>query len=238
MKFLRQILSLALSCCIGLVTVPNGLAYQADQPSSQAPTVDSPLTPAQLEQLVAPISLYPDSLVAQILAASTYPAEIVEADRWMQEHPELNGEQLGQAVNTQSWDPSIKALTELPSVLANLDKNLSWTSSLGDAYINQPQEVMDAVQTMRARAKQAGNLNSTSQETVTQQGQTIVIEPADPQIVYVPEYDPWLVYGAPVVVWPRWYSYPGLFLATGDMTGTAITSFTTTTPTSPIAQRL
>jgi len=118
--------------------MPNGWAYQADvDTSSQAPVVNAPLTPAQLEQLVAPIALYPDSLVAQILAASTYPAEIVEADRWMQQHPELKGEQLGQAVNTQPWDPSVKALTEFPSVLANLDKNLSWTSSLGDAYINQ-----------------------------------------------------------------------------------------------------
>jgi hypothetical protein len=211
-KFLRQTLSLVLSCCIGLITVPNGLAYQVDQSSSQTPVVDTPLPPAQLQQLVAPIALYPDSLVAQILAASTYPAEIVEADRWMQQHTDLKGEQLGQAVNTQSWDPSVKALTEFPSVLANMDKNLSWTSSLGDAYINQPQDVMNAVQTMRARAKQAGNLNSTSQQTVTQQGQTIVVEPADPEVVYVPEYDPWLVYGVPVVVWPGWYPYPGLFL--------------------------
>ncbi|MGA7461125.1 MAG: DUF3300 domain-containing protein [Candidatus Korobacteraceae bacterium] len=213
MKFLRQTLSLVLSCCIGLATVPNGLAYQADQPSSQAPVVNAPQTPAELQQLVAPIALYPDSLVAQILAASTYPAEIVEADRWMQQHTNLEGDQLGQAVNTQSWDPSVKALTEFPMVLANMDKNLSWTSSLGDAYINQPQDVMNAIQTMRARAKQAGNLNNTSQQTVTQLGQDIWIEPANPKVIYVPEYDPWLVYGAPVVVWPGWYSYPGLFLA-------------------------
>jgi hypothetical protein len=106
----------------------------------------------------------------------------------------------------------VKALTEFPSVLANMDKNLSWTSSLGDAYVNQQQEVMDAVQVMRQRAKQAGNLNSTSQQTVSQQGQTIVIEPADAQVVYVPAYDPWLVYGEPLGVWPGWYWYPGLYL--------------------------
>src|ERR1700742_5077224 len=122
MKFIRQTLSLLLSCCIGLATVPNGFAYQADQPSAQTPVADAQPSPAQLQQLVAPIALYPDSLVAQILAASTYPAEIVEADRWMQQNLDLKGEQLGQAVNAQSWDPSIKALTEFPAVLANMDK--------------------------------------------------------------------------------------------------------------------
>jgi hypothetical protein len=152
-------------------------------------------------------------LVAQILAASTYPNEVVEADRWMQQNPNLKGDKLGKEVNKQPWDPSVKALTEFPSVLANMDKNLSWTSSLGDAYVNQQQDVMNAVQVMRDRAQKAGNLQSTSQETVSQQGQTIVIEPANPEVVYVPEYDPWLVYGAPIGVWPGWYSYPGLFIA-------------------------
>jgi hypothetical protein len=156
--------------------------------------------------------LYPDALVAQILAAATYPDQIVEADRWLQQHPDLKGEQLGQEVDKQPWDPSVKALTEFPSVLANMDKNLSWTSSLGDAYVNQEQDVMSAVQVMRDRAEKAGNLTSTSQEKVSTQGQTIVIEPADPQVVYVPEYDPWLVYGYPLAVWPSWYWYPGLYI--------------------------
>jgi len=156
--------------------------------------------------------LYPDALVAQILAAATYPDQIVEADRWLQQHSDLKGAQLGQEVDKQPWDPSVKALTEFPSVLANMDKNLSWTSSLGDAYVNQEQDVMNAVQVMRDRAEKAGNLKSTAQETVTQQGQTIAIEPADPEVVYVPEYDPWLAYGEPVGVWPGWYWYPGLYL--------------------------
>jgi Protein of unknown function (DUF3300) len=168
-------------------------------------------TPAQLEQLVAPIALYPDALIAQILAASTYPTEIVEADRWMQQHSELKGEQLAQAVNQQSWDPSVKALAQFPSVLANMDKNLSWASSLGDAYVNQQQAVLDAVQTMRKRAQQAGNLKTTPQENVTTQGQTIVIQPANPQVVYVPAYDPWEVYGPPLVAYPGWYAFPGLY---------------------------
>src|SRR3982074_2726823 len=105
-------------------------------------------TPEQLQQLVAPIALYPDALVAQILAASTYPTEIVQADRWMQQHSDLKEQELAQAVNQQSWDPSVKALTQFPSVLANMDKNLSWASALGDADVNQQQAVLDAVQTM------------------------------------------------------------------------------------------
>jgi len=170
-------------------------------------------TPEQLQQLVAPIALYPDSLVAQILAASTFPEQVVEADRWVQAHPDLKGDALGQAVDQQPWDPSVKALTGFPSVLGNMDKNLSWTSSLGDAYYNQQQEVMDAVQVMRRRARAAGNLKSTPQQTVDTSGQDddIAIQPADPNIVYVPAYDPWLVYGVPLVAWPGWYPYPGIW---------------------------
>jgi uncharacterized protein DUF3300 len=165
----------------------------------------------QLDQLVAPIALYPDALVAQILAACTYPTEIVQADRWMQEHADLKGQQLAQAVDQQSWDPSVKALTQFPSVLANLDKNLSWASALGDAYVNQQQTVLDAVQEMRRRAQQAGNLNSTPQETVSTAGSTVVIQPADPDTVYLPTYDPWLVYGVPLTPYPGWYWYPALY---------------------------
>jgi hypothetical protein len=187
MKFFKQCLSFFLSWCLLATTVPGGFADQAVQPTSQAPVQAAQQTPEQLQQLVAPIALYPDALVAQVLAAATYPDQVVEADRWMQQHTELKGEQLGKEVDKQPWDPSIKALTEFPSVLANMDKNLSWTSSLGDAYVNQQQDVMNAVQVMRDRAEKAGNLKSTSQEKVSNQGQTIVIEPADPQVVYVTE---------------------------------------------------
>src|SRR5437868_4615597 len=155
-----------------------------------------------LFQCTAPFALYPDSLVAQILAASAYPEQVVEADRWLQENPNLKGDQLAQTVDQQNWDPSVKALTAFPSVLANMDKNLSWTTSLGEAYINHEPEVMSAILDMRRRAQAAGNLKTTSQTKVTQEGQTIVVEPASPQVVYVPEYDPWVVYGAPVVAWP------------------------------------
>src|SRR2546425_9328044 len=210
-KFLKQSLSLFLSCCLVLATAPAGFADQADQSTSQLPVQAAQQTPAQLQQLVAPIALYPDALVAQVLAASTFPDQMVEADRWMPQNPYLKGEQLGQAVDKQPWDPSVKALTEFPSVLANLDKNLSWTSSLGDAYVNQSEDVMNAVQVMRQRAQAAGNLKTTPQEEVSQQGPTIVIEPADPQVVYVPQYDPWLAYGAPLAIWPSWDWYPGLY---------------------------
>src|SRR5580693_3345605 len=168
-------------------------------------------TPDQLQQLVAPIALYPDSLVAQILAASTFPEQVVEADRWVQANPDLKGDALGKAVDQQPWDPSVKALTAFPSVLGNMDKNLSWTSSLGDAYYNQQQDVMDAVQVMRKRAEDAGNLKTTPQQVVTTEGPTVVIQPASPDVVYVPAYDPWLVYGGPVYPWPGWYPYPGIW---------------------------
>jgi hypothetical protein len=123
----------------------------------------------------------------------------------------LKGEDLGQAVDQQPWDPSVKALAAFPSVLGNMDKNLSWTSSLGDAYYNQQDDVMDAVQVMRQRAQESGNLKTTPQQTVTTQDSAIVIEPASPEIVYVPAYDPWVVYGGPIVAWPGWYPYPGIW---------------------------
>jgi len=210
---LKQSLALLLVASTMLATAPTGFAYPANEPTSATPVQSAQQTPEQLQQLVAPIALYPDALVAQILAAATYPDQVVEADRWMQQHPDLKGKQLGDEVDKQPWDPSVKSLVEFPSVLANMDKNLSWTSSLGDAYVNQEQDVMNAVQVMRDRAEKAGNLKSTSQEKVTHEGQTIVVEPADPEIVYVPEYDPWLVYGEPIGIWPGWYPYPGLFLA-------------------------
>jgi len=189
-------------------------ARPIDQPPGQAvsPPVEKQ-TREELQQLVAPIALYPDALVSQILAASTYPTEIVEADRWVQEHSNLKEKDLANAVDQQPWDPSIKALTQFPSVLANMDKNLSWTSAVGEAYVNQSADVMDAVQVMRARATVAGNLKSSEQVKVETEEKTIVIEPANPEVVYVPAYDPWVVYGAPLVAWPGWYPYPGLYVA-------------------------
>ena len=210
----KQILVCLLSWALLFAAWPQNLpAYQDPPAPAQAASAPSytQQTPELLQQLVAPIALYPDSLVAQILGASTFPEQVVEADRWVQAHPDLKGDALGHAVDQQPWDPSVKALTAFPSVLGNMDKNLSWTSSLGDAYYNQQPDVMDALQVMRQRAEQAGNLKSTPQQTIEAQGSTIVIQPAAPEVVYVPAYDPWLVYGDPIVAWPGWYPYPGIW---------------------------
>ena len=150
---------------------------------------------------MAPIALYPDALVAQILGAATFPDQIAAASDWLQQNKNLTGTALMQAVDTQPWDPSVKALTQFPSVLDNLAKNLSWTSALGEAYHTQAADVMSAVQVLRAKAKAAGNLKSGSQITVVQQSpQVIVIQPTNPQVVYVPKYNPTVVYGTPYVV--------------------------------------
>jgi uncharacterized membrane protein YgcG len=216
----RPVLVSLFSFALLFASSPQNLTAQQD-PQDQQDAQGSPQqdqappytqqTTEQLQQLVAPIALYPDSLVAQVLGAATYPEQVVEADRWVQAHPDLKGDALAQAVDQQTWDPSVKALTAFPSVLGNMDKNLSWTSSLGDAYYNQQKEVMDAVQVMRQRAQQAGNLKSTPQQTVSTQGSTVVIQPADPTIVYVPAYNPWIVYGGPIGPWPGWYPYPGIW---------------------------
>ncbi len=209
----KQILVSLVSFGLLFLTWPVDLsAYQATQAPAQTPTY-AQQTPEQLQQLVAPIALYPDSLVVQILAAATFPEQVVQADRWVQTHPDLKGEALAQAVDQQPWDPSVKALTAFPSVLGNMDKNLSWTSSLGDAYYNQQQDVMNAIQVMRQRAEAAGNLKSTPQQTVTTEGSSIIIEPANPEVVYVPAYDPWAIYGYSILPWPGWYEYPGIWFA-------------------------
>jgi len=205
---LRQALVVALNCAL-IVSLSPVLAYAQDAGDAASPKP----TTAELNQLVAPIALYPDSLVAQILAASTYPTQIVEAGRWLQNKSGLSAAQIAQAANSQSWDPSVKALTAFPSVLNNMDTNLSWTSALGEAYYSDPQGVLQAVQILRAQAQAAGKLQSNDQQTVVVEGQTIVIQPANPQIIYVPQYNPTVVYGAPVAV------YPGYSASDMAMTG-------------------
>jgi hypothetical protein len=160
------------------------------------------LSPDQLSQLVAPIALYPDSLVAQVLAASTYPTQVVEADRFVQSQGGAPPDQIAQMVNGQNWDPSVKALVAFPSVLANMDKNLDWTTQLGNAYYNQPQDVMNSVQTLRQQAYSAGHLQSSPQLAVTYAPGDIVIAPSNPAVVYVPYYDPWAYWGfRPYYAW-------------------------------------
>ena len=210
-KLTKRIL-IGFICCLLVQFTTQVSSYAAGgQSNEQSPAPAGKQSPQELQQLVAPIALYPDALVAQVLAASTYPTEIVEADRWLQNNSELKGQKLADEVDKQSWDPSVKALTQFPSVLENMDKNLSWTSSLGDAYASQQQDVMDAVQVMRQQARKAGHLNSNEQENVSTQDNTITIEPSVPDVVYVPAYDPWLVYGYPIDAYPGWYPVPGIF---------------------------
>src|SRR5271165_3892617 len=227
----KRALSLALCLALLAVTMPIDagalMLFQGQEPAppstpTSAPASDysgqgAPMTAAELQGLVAPIALYPDALVAQILSASTYPDQVAIADNWLQQNKNLTGNPLMQAVNAQSWDPSVKALTEFPSVLDKMAQSLAWTSSLGEAYHNQAADVMTAVQTLRAQAKAAGNLKSGSQITVVQQTpQTIVIQPTNPQVVYVPMYNPTVVYGTPYVT-------PGY--STGDLVATGLLSF-------------
>jgi hypothetical protein len=212
MEYLKQALVVVLSCSLVGFTAQAAAFDSAGQSNEQQSAAPVKQSPQELQQLVAPIALYPDALVSQILAASTYPTQVVEADRWMQTHSNLKGEELAKEVDKQDWDPSVKAMTQFPSVLENMDKNLSWSSALGEAYTNQPQDVTDAVQTLRQQARNAGHLSTNEQEKVTTQGNTIIIEPANPEVVYIPAYDPWLVYGEPIIAYPGWYPVPGIFL--------------------------
>ena len=188
-----------------LVIVPVGRAQDAAQPA--------PFKKEEIEQLVAPIALYPDALVAQILMASTYPLEVVSAARWSKANPNVKDKALEDAMQQQTWDPSVKSLTAFPSVIAMLNDKLDMTQKLGDAFLGQQKEVMAAIQELRAKADKAGNLKSSKEQTVTteQQGSTTVIkiEPADPQVVYVPTYNPTVVYGPwPYPAYPPYYYYP------------------------------
>src|SRR5277367_5306525 len=214
----RQGTSLGLSILLILTIGPGdvtSMAYQST--TSSYPRQGVPATSDELQSVVAPIALYPDSLVAQILSAATFPDQIAIADNWVQQNKQLTGSALMQAVNGQSWDPSVKALTQFPSVLHNMAQNLAWTSQLGEAYHNQAADMMTAVQTLRAQAKAAGNLKTGSQITVVQQSpQTIVIQPTNPQVVYVPQYNPAVIYGYPYVV-PAY--------TTGDIVAASVLSF-------------
>jgi Protein of unknown function (DUF3300) len=186
--------------------------YGQPQPQMQ------PLNAQQLEQLVAPIALYPDPLVAQVLTASTYPAQLADADRWRQSQGYAPAEQIAAGAEAQNWDPSVKALTAFPQVLGEMDRNMRWTTDLGNAYYNQPQDILQAVQVMRQRAQAAGNLQTTPQENVSYDQGNIEVAPANPQVVYVPAYNPWAVYGQPIS------PYPGFSLlgAIGSFVGAAV----------------
>jgi hypothetical protein len=184
-----------------------------------------PLDAEQLNQLVAPIALYPDSLVAQVLTASTYPEQVMDADGWTRQNGGMRPEDRAAAADGMQWDPSVKALTAFPSVLENMARNNSWTTQLGSAYYNQPGDVMNAVQAMRIRAQEAGMLRTNRQYRVLYNSGLVVIEPFDPAYVYVPYYNPWVVYGGAIPMYRGWYSVPyprGVVLGLGIGFGAAI----------------
>lgn len=182
---------------------PYAYLDQTDQqPGYAQPQPTQAFTAQQLEQMLAPIALYPDALLAQILAAATYPAQVSIANQWLRVQGNASPEQIAASANAQDWDPSVKALTAFPQVLAQMDQDLAWTTDLGNAYFNQPQDVLQTVQVLRQRAHQAGNLQNTPQEQVTYDQGNIELAPPDPNTVYVPSYNPWNVYGNPIQPYP------------------------------------
>ncbi len=202
---------------VSLLMIPygqQGLFAQGPPPAGNY----VPLGAEQLDQLVAPIALYPDALVAQVLTAATYPQQVTDANNWMGQYGNMPPDQRAAAADSMPWDPSVKALTAFPSVLSNMARNYNWTAALGNAYYNQPGDVMNSVQAMRVRAQQAGTLRSTEQCRVVYNGGLVVIEPVNPAYVYVPYYNPWTIYGGPISPWGGYYYAPpprGVVFAAG-----------------------
>ena len=192
-----------------LLLVLMGAFAQIVPPAEDNPTFSQ----QELDQILAPIALYPDSLISQILMAATYPLEVVEAARWSSANPALKGDAAVQAVDSRDWDPSIKSLVAFPQVLQTLDQKIEWTERLGDAFLAQQSQVMDTVQKLRQKAQEAGNLSSNSQIQVTQSDDSIEVAAANSDVVYVPYYDPAVVYGSwwwpdyPPVFWAPWAGY-------------------------------
>jgi Protein of unknown function (DUF3300) len=192
-----------------LIWVLVGFLALPGAPLSAAESAGQGFKPEEIDALVAPIALYPDSLLSQIFMASTYPLEIVEANRWAKQNQNLKGDALAQALEKQDWDPSVRSLVNFPDVLSNMSEKLDWTQKLGDAFLSQQKEVMDAVQRLRAKAEAAGNLKTTEQQKVIVEEKVIKIESPSPQVVYVPTYNPTVVYGAwPYPAYPPYPWYP------------------------------
>jgi hypothetical protein len=216
MTLLKQSVAWMLCWVLLVATSVSAAGAQGSAAQGQA-AQDADLTPKELDDLVSPIALYPDALVAQILAGATYPDQITAAHDWLNANPTLKDQALMEAADKQDWDPSVKALTQFPSVLDKMTMNLAWTSALGEASYYQQKDVMAAIQRLRKQAKSAGNLKSGEQIKIVQQDpQTIIIQPASPTVVYVPVYNPTVVYGTP-------YYPPGY--SSADLAAVAIISF-------------
>jgi hypothetical protein len=201
---------MALFCAL-LLAPGNWLLAEDAAPAQTAAQTNPPPSPEQIDSLVAPIALYPDELVSQILVASTYPLEIVQAYQWLQQHSDLQGQALMDAAKQQNWDPSIQALMAFPDVLKRMNQDVTWTTNLGNAFLASQSSVMDEIQKMRVRAQEAGKLTSTDKAKVvdtTENGRRVVeIVPASPEVIYVPDYDPAWIWGPPPIYYPYPYWY-------------------------------
>src|SRR3954470_9792920 len=221
----RQVARSFVAIVCSLLIAP-GEALWAVAPPQDAAAAAEPaaakLPPAELDALVAPIALYPDSLLSQALVASTYPLELIQMQQWLEANKNLKDKALTDAAMKQSWDASVQAMVMFPDMVKQLAGNIKWTTDLGNAVLAQQSEVMDAVQRMRAKAKEAGNLKSSDQQKVetkvVESKQVIVIQPSNPEVIYVPSYNPTVVYGPPVYPYPPVYypppPPPGAYLAT------------------------
>ncbi|MHC1729534.1 MAG: DUF3300 domain-containing protein [Syntrophobacteraceae bacterium] len=200
-----------------LLTAPPGVF-------AAGPGDGKPFKQEQLEQILAPIALYPDALLAQVLMASTYPLEVVKADRWAKQNKKLEGDALTAALDKLEWDTSVKALVSFPQVLSMMSEKIDWTQNLGDAFIAQQTDVMNTVQKLRASARSHNNLKTTKEQTVIVEEKIIRIEPADPQVIYIPSYDPVVVYGAwPSPAYPPYYvADPVVAAGVGFIAGVAV----------------
>src|SRR5271157_1345627 len=215
-RILRELI--AIVCVFVLLPGNTVAAAETQQSTAPAEQTAAKLPPDQLDSLVAPIALYPDPLLSQTLVASTYPLEVIQLKQWLDQHKDLKDKALADAVAKQDWDPSIQATAGLPDVVKLLADNIKWTTDLGNAFLAQQNDVMDAVQRMRKKAQDAGNLKSSEQQKVetrvVESKQVIVVEQASPEVVYVPSYNPTVVYGAPVYAYPQIaYPPPGYYAA-------------------------
>src|SRR4029453_17126396 len=219
--------------CVALLSPGNSVVAQTPEAQSQEMTTttteEAPKLPTgELDSLVAPIALYSDQLLAQTLAASTYPLEIIQLQQWMDRNKNLQGKALADAVAKQPWDPSVQSLVEFPDVVQRMAGNIQWTTDLGNAFLAQQSDVMDAVQRLRGKAQGTGNLKTSAQqtvqtETVSSGKQVITIEQPNPEVVYVPSYDPTVVYGPAPAEYPYYpYTYPGYVPGTALMWGAGI----------------
>ncbi len=217
MKKIRTMLRGLVLMLIVMIMLPGGLGAQ----DSGEPVPDDKFSSEELAQMLAPIALYPDSLLAQILMAATYPLEVVEAERWIRQNKDLRGDALDNALQEKTWDPSVKSLCHYPDVLFAMSDRLDQTRTMGDAYLTQQDDVMTTVQELRRRAEEQGNLKTTKEQKVIVEQEVIRIEPADPDVVYLPVYNPVYVYGPWwYPAYPPWYWYypPGIVVSGGFIT--------------------